>query len=552
MNPLEPALRIRAPNTEWRVVSLQTTRRRSYRPFIILLFLISLPTQGITALVVSVNVTNPLLSYNGTSYSGGDFGCVAGPVQSQPGDLPTAAGPFTTSVDSTNASIARAYTWGMLTCDYATAGDTLNITIHVTNVTSANINSIELYAINLSDPVSVDRSGLGPWLSVYGLEYGILEYSASSVVVVNEQATRMTPLYLSPTPRGFAVITGMQVLSPLFALELKWPYLPPRLAQVGRTLPKHASLEYHLSINFSDLAPVGLDNIARAYAAMNPQVLNWPDRRPIAVFTVSSRNFTYPTLTPVNPLNPRYYRWVDPSLNIHSPSGLAAFRAGLLSSGNIAINNILSANGQGLIVWDIEGQQYMQFVGDPRYLDLDLLPVFDEFFHNVTSAGLRCGVTLEMRALKIGTPGGASHGYTDDVETMVTTLKNKIDFAYKRWGCTLFYVDCNDPKDFPALLRIAAEYRNILLIPEHASSGDYRATSGYCDVSQLSVCNKSREIFPNGFNAISINIIANPPATALFDELVQHVSEGDVLFWPAQVGDYRMALVRSIYSAAGR
>ena len=75
-------------------------------------------------------------------------------------------------------------------------------------------------------------------------------------------------------------------------------------------------------------------------------------------------------------------------------------------------------------------------------------------FKIITDAGLKCGVTLRPQQLTLTPgwkPGDKGFKYyqqnlynpdnTSDVDAVAALLVRKASYAYKRWGCTMFYTD---------------------------------------------------------------------------------------------------------------
>jgi hypothetical protein len=144
-------------------------------------------------------------------------------------------------------------------------------------------------------------------------------------------------------------------------------------------------------------------------------------------------------------------------------------------------------HGQGIIIWDITGcgrtsatqVQSETYLGDPRFLDpkgsgltvqspsspyvpptspLGLYgiepamnAIADQIFASIRSAGLQCGLCLRAEKVYIDSTGNMEGSLFPDNEQVYDTVANqladldaKLNYAYKRWGCRMFYVDSNE------------------------------------------------------------------------------------------------------------
>ncbi len=135
-------------------------------------------------------------------------------------------------------------------------------------------------------------------------------------------------------------------------------------------------------------------------------------------------------------------------LDVRGPEGIERFRHAALAYAARSIAILKQTGSQGMIVWDLEGEQYPHkttYIGDPRALGR-LAPeadaVADEFFALFRAAGLRVGVTIRPQEFV----SGAQH----DVADYDATLLRKLDYARGRWGATLFYIDSNGGPLWPA------------------------------------------------------------------------------------------------------
>lgn len=246
-----------------------------------------------------------------------------------------------------------------------------------------------------------------------------------------------------------------------------------------------------------------------------PPVVNWPDRRPIMAWWIADNG-------KISSLNPRGYLW-DPNLDV---SNRSLFRDRVLQAARRVRDsmNARPVRPQGLIVWDLEGQEFKHattYIGDPRVFQFgyatEMDAVVDEMFAVFRDAGYRVGVTVRPQYLgwgtalpsqcrfapedwfkeyfiKVDNPFGARfHGCTDpngegwtvfpnsngsqtnyregQDEEILALLRSKISYARQRWGATLFYVDSavypgGKPLHQRIYRQLQQEFPEILLIPE--------------------------------------------------------------------------------------
>jgi hypothetical protein len=156
------------------------------------------------------------------------------------------------------------------------------------------------------------------------------------------------------------------------------------------------------------------------------KVLNWKDRRPIGMIMLSSNNGQF----------------VKGKRQWKLMGGSGFSKTALMEHANVSIKNLKAIKAQGMITWDIEGQEYphpFSYLGDPRRIPPEMDIIADEYFKKFRDAGLKIGVCIRPDSLNYK-DGWARH-YTafNPYQIMV----DKIKYAYDRWGCRIFYIDSN-------------------------------------------------------------------------------------------------------------
>lgn len=297
-----------------------------------------------------------------------------------------------------------------------------------------------------------------------------------------------------------------------------------------------------------------------AYEAVHPPSFHWPDRRPIGSLFLARAS---PGWTG----NPRGWFGAG-DLDIASGPGRGQFRQRLQGLAEACIGNLRAANAQGIIIWDLEGEQYPHpsgsFVGDPTNLKRiapEMDEVADDFLRRFRDAGFRVGLCIRPQSLSFRSDGSfRQHEPVLDATALYRELDRKIRYAENRWACTLFYVDSNFGFQNLGLhwvgifRRLHAAHPGALLIPEHGSCAYLGVSAPYTSLQagrswvgrffSADGCGASRF---HGFRVINV---ADTPAAAL-PALARQVAGGDVLLFRAWVGGQDLALVQAAYGRAG-
>jgi hypothetical protein len=259
-----------------------------------------------------------------------------------------------------------------------------------------------------------------------------------------------------------------------------------------------------------------------------PVSIHWADRRPIGALFLASHSAASPT-------NPRGW-FNDPGLDVTGTNGPQRFRKALLEYTDRSLAILKRTKAQGVIVWDLEGEQFPQktsYIGDPRLLDRlapEMASVADEFFGRLRSAGLRIGLTVRPQQLVFDDDGQPRQ---TQVINLKRSLLDKIDYARARWGATIFYIDSNSgirrPDEVWQLRRLAEQRPDILLIPEHHYQS-YRAFSApYVSLRKgdsTATARRARKLFPGSFEVLDIGDVPN-------DRIIAARLQGDILLFRA-------------------
>ncbi|MCG3150732.1 MAG: hypothetical protein PCFJNLEI_04233 [Verrucomicrobiae bacterium] len=291
---------------------------------------------------------------------------------------------------------------------------------------------------------------------------------------------------------------------------------------------------------------------------------NWPDRRPIGTDFLCSPALGFPA-------NPRGW-FNDPKLCVTNDAGRAEFRQRLFARADEVIKYCRAMNAQGVIIWDLEGQEFphaVSYIGDPRALGKlapEMDAVADELFKKYRAAGLRVGLTVRPTRIipHESKPGVWRH---EQFGGVIDELADKIAYATNRWNCTLFYIDSNiwytwipEKKTATSRLITADEMRKlaekfpaVLLIPEHESPEYWTFSAPYNEL-RGGYAGTPAAVRSNNAAAFSAIYLSDDPKQieSRWNDLVDGVAHGDILFFRAWYGDPISRKAKQIYEEAAQ
>ncbi len=467
-------------------------------------------------------------------------------------------------------TLTWSWSWGSVACQFTTppGASNLAVTLTVTNTSNQTLNGIDIFPFGLQFPSLPSQFGSANYPQFHNnLDAPILipaDWGSGMLVLADGDAK---PLYLGFSPSGAPNHYEMEVST---INESAQGFLATSVP-VNRPVAPGQTDVYSFSLRF---APSGTDyhaianDVLTTFAQTWPQTLNWTDRRPIGELFLS--NPTGSALSSSSP-NPRNYT-VAQNINIQAPGGLSAFQQAVLSYADNSVQVLKNMNAQGAIVWDLEGQQYPQpntsYVGDPSQLPKmspEMNAVADAFFARFTSAGLRCGMTIRPQQLNfsVSPPNQDSVPIGNEARIMI----NKIQYAYNRWGCTLFYVDSDDgPDDSTApstFQQVQQALPEVLIIPENIWPKDYAYTaplaSFWAPYKPLHTPADQKTMWPNAFTVTYVgdapnhDLSNNPSNPNQWSQLSQAVNNGDILSFRAWFDDEPLnSQVMQLYQQASR
>ncbi len=454
--------------------------------------------------------------------------------------------------DARSQTLTFRYIWGEVACQYAQRGDQLDLDIAIVNRSDREVGGFNMFPLGLTFsgfPKGYDATTPHVRFNADGPSVQSADFGSGIVSVINRDVTKPLAVGLissNDTAQSFRyqVYVGS---ARLWYQPDNWPTYPRPVPAGGRDF-------YQISLRFSppgsDTSHVA-DDINAAYAKAHPMELRWDDRRPLASLFLSSASDNHP------PNNPRGWFYNDPSIDVNSADGRARLRERVMKFADDSIAEMKSVGAQGMITWDIEGQEYphaTSYIGDPR-LTAQLAPemdaIADEYFARFRGAGLRVGVCVRPQQLVVGSNGA------DQIEVadVAAQLSAKVQYAKSRWGATLFYVDSNggpyDPTDAAIFAQVARAHPDVLLIPEHQNAAYYAYTAPYNHSNEASAFtpDEVRALYPRAFSVVKLMGDDFDSMRAAIIEAARH---GDILMFNGWYDSPDGAYVRDVYQQIGQ
>ena len=484
------------------------------------------------------------------------------------------------------------YPWGRVEYAYTASPDALAIAVAIHNATSSTIADFTIRLATVELPGAAASLKPNETMACSLDNLAVVEAPCGGWKLLACCQTIEPPLFFGlgrpekNTERYPLMVRGGVVAMEAGAFEFH-PLGLPRVAP-GK------SLNLAFSLRFAPADKPSLQILAdlhRAFREVHAPRLDWKDRRPIGqLFLPSGQN--------KSPANPRGW-FGKADLNVSTPEGRAQFRKLMLDYADRSIKAMSKMDAQGMIVWNLEGEENphpITYIGDPRMLRTlapEMDEVADEFFARFRDAGFRTGCTLRPTQIYKHPEKGWQHGTGSDMPgrneqfqhlkpadlpawrffPIVQRMCDKIDYARKRWGCTIFYIDTNgifvpvgEKTEFKwrlldalVLKGILEKHPDVLLIPE-LCRGDGTFRTAYWAYSAVyfeldyggiwTTPGRVLDIMPGAFSVIALKDAKNYDARRA--DLVEAVRRGDILFFRGWFDDSINPKIRSIYEDAGR
>jgi hypothetical protein len=455
--------------------------------------------------------------------------------------------------DARRRSLAFRFSWGSVTCVYLPEPDKLKFQITVTNESPDALQGLWLRPLIVrfpEVPKGWDPKGHLPQMSFLpgSPRVHVADFGVGTLAFANEDLT--TPLI-----SGFLWTSEPKAHTyPLIIRTSNFGWMEDTVTpRMVRPVPSGGRDEYTVSLRFGPSGSTGsklAQDVYRKFVTTFPYRVRWADRRPIGALFLSTSEPKFHSDT-----NPRGWLLDPKGIDVTTPAGLAAFKERMLQYADASVALLKKTGAQGSIVWDIEGQQFphmTSYLGDPRSLPAEMDAIADEFFTRLKSDGLRTGVTL--RPQMPVRPAYGNNVFQIEVPDPAQNLIDKVAYAKKRWGCSLFYVDSNGtpsaPTDDQIIDRVAAAHPDVLLVPEHKTVRYYSFAAPYhtLEMGITSTPSWVREVYTEAFSVI----YAPKDVAKKRAELVDAVRQGDILLFVGWHETPDFAEVRKIYDEAGR
>ena len=467
------------------------------------------------------------------------------------------------------------FNWGSIATQFVQNGNNLNVIVTETNNAGSGLilDGAEIFPFALHFPQ--DPAGFSGYNqnAITTTDPGISVADYGSGIVTSVIPNESIPLYGGWVAEGNATYTPTMTTASPSSLATFYPHNNVPL-QPGN------SLTYTVSLRFTPEGTAAYTADATAsFAATYPSRMTWTDKRILGTAYLASSpagtgDITQPGGFPTNPR--RYFN--DASVDITNAAGLKTFQDRMLAQAASNVTNAGNMNAQGVITWDIEGEEYPQntsYVCSPDQIAtvapemettiLDNTSPFygqkldDAYFKTMTGAGLRVGLCLRPQAFTLGANSTASQVTLGTNAAIIANLENKARFANTRWGATVFYVDSTvdanggtlDPAIFQQLI---TDLPAFLFIPEESTTRYYAYSAPFYSFifhtttgTPAAVYN----VYPRAFGANLVNDVAAGTLAQHTPQLTQSVEHGDILMGHADYWQANDPTLVSIYSAAG-
>ena len=462
-------------------------------------------------------------------------------------------------------SIELAYPWGHVSCAYAKQGDALTMRIDVSNTSAQGLDDLSLRLMELTFRSVPNGGTLEAGMFGFGFKgpEWPLDRSPPSIRSVADPQT-VVPIVSVNYGTG-----ALNFCSDDLQCSISVPYSTNSPARTSypfiitcHDIKPGITKTFNVSLRFG---PAGLrvqdlsSDVLKTYAKKYPFQINWNDRRPIGAIFLASSGINVAT-------NPR--RWImnEGKIDITTDQRKSVFRTALLKLADNSIKVLKDSNAQGMITWDPEGQEFLGscYYGDPRLTpvlapeteckDGQGMTAIDEYFEKFRQAGLRVGVCLRPQQITM-VDGKPVQGAANNQQA-AQVLKDKLAYAKKRWGCTLFYIDSTvvvtgeslDPDVFKT---VADAYPDVLLIPENESMRYFAYSAplnSYMHHKVTSTPVGARMVYPKAFSVLLTSDQGDRPQD--HDALITAVRNGDILLFNGWYNNEGVSKIKKLYEEA--
>ena len=469
--------------------------------------------------------------------------------------------PTTQSFDAEKKVLVQQYDGFRVRCAFTVGKNRLDMQITLTNMAADAIRQCEFFPLTLHLPHTARNAF--EWDRVAFLA-DACEHEKGVVVV-----TPAGRFYYGPR-EGLHDLRPLYVPGPVPENRPHHPVVDDAYwYDAGSAVPPGKTGSYRVSLVFGSPGATGQELCPEAYdeyAKAHPMQLRWPDRRPIATAFLCNSATGWKT-------NPRGW-FQDSKVDVTTAEGIESFGRRLLQYADTCIARMKKMDAQGIIVWDIEGQEMphmISYIGDPRQL-ARLCPEMDRFadafMKRFRDAGFKTGITIRPTEIYQPDQAGQLPWNQREVRDPVATISEKIRYAQRRWGCTIFYLDSSvfgdglltkeqkkQMRGIPWVMpngmfeKLARLHPDCLISPEFAGRDHYRFGAPYSspNLGDGGTDPLVRRLWPDAFRLVAVR---QDLMEKRWEHFAGSVEKGDILLFLPWFDAAENAFVQLLYREA--
>lgn len=466
------------------------------------------------------------------------------------------------------------YSWGSIATQFVQNGNNLDMVVTETNYSGSGmiLDGAEIFPFALHLPN--DPAGFNGY-STYAFttrDPGVTSADYGAGVVTSVIPNEAIGMYGGWKNLGTNTYSPVMTTTAPSGLATFYP-------QLSAPVKPGSSLTYTVSLRFTNEGTAAnAQDAYTSFADTYPSRMTWTDKRILGTAYLASSptggDITQPGGYPTNPR--RYFN--DASVDVTSAAGLRAFQDRILAQAASNVTNAKLMDAQGVITWDLEGEEYPQttsYVCSPDKIATvapemestvtdPLSPwhgykLDDAYFRTMTNAGLRVGLCLRPQVFTPGANNTASQITLGTNAAIIGNLETKARFANSRWGATIFYVDSTvdtnggtlDPAIFEQLI---TDLPTFLFIPEESTTRYYAYSAPFYSFIYHQTTGTPAAVYqayPNAFGANLVNDVNPALLTEVTPQLTNAVRSGDILMGHADYWQANDPALVSIYGVAG-
>ena len=460
-------------------------------------------------------------------------------------------------------TVDLSYPWGRISCAYGKQDDRITMRIEVSNTSSEPLDEFSVRLMELNFPRVPDGGTLEAGMFGFGFkgpEWPLNRWPPS--IPSTADPPFVVPIVRADFGTGALNFCSDDLESSVGISHTTNPPDATRypLVITCRDIKPGVSKVFNVSLRFGPPGARVQDlsgDVLERYAGKYPFQVDWRDRRPIGAIFLAGPQINVAS-------NPRRWTMNFGEIDVTNDKGKTAFRAALLKLADNSVQVLKDTGAQGMITWDPEGEEFIGacYYGDPRLVPT-LAPemefknngtksAIDEYFEKFRAAGLKVGVCIRPQQIEVVDGKPVHHAAEDEHAAQI--LRERIAYAKRRWGCTLFYVDSTataygalNPDVFKA---VAEAYPDVLLIPENESMRYFAYSAplnSYVHHKITSTPVGARLVYPNAFSVLMAPEGDRPEDR---DALESAVRRGDILLFNGWYMNDGAEKIKKIYGEA--